>query len=75
MTLFFYASVAILVALLFFPVSKIIWVSSVRRLERKLQKTLSDEERMGQKRRAQVITLMLLIPFSWFFNMHLLNVG
>ena len=37
MTPLFYINVAVLALLLFFPASKLIWVLSVRRMERKLE--------------------------------------
>jgi len=73
MTLYFYISVFILTALLLMPVSKIIWVSSVRRLEKKRAQPLSEAERKGQKNRALLIAVIIALPFSWLFNMHLLG--
>ena len=68
MTPMFYISVAILAVLLFFPASKIIWVLSVRRSERKLGRKLSNDEIQGQRSRAQFIAILLVTIFSWFFN-------
>jgi len=73
MATLFYLSVLILSALLLFPVSKIIWVGSVRRLERKLARKLDAKEQNGQKKRARIVALLLILPFSWLFNMHLLS--
>ncbi len=73
MNTFFYSSVLILTGMLLFPVSKIIWINSVRRLEKRLERRLSEEERAGQKRRARVVAILLILPFSWLFNMHLLG--
>jgi len=75
MTAYFYVSVLILAALLFIPASKLIWVMSVRRLQRKTGHELSDPEIQGQKNRARVIALVLVVVFSWFFNLNLLGVG
>ncbi|WP_029133499.1 hypothetical protein [Sedimenticola selenatireducens] len=65
----FYLWVALLAVLLFFPVSNIIWVTSVRRLQRKLGRELATEELRGQKNRARFISLPLVTLFSWFFNL------
>ena len=73
MNLFFYLSIAILALMLFFPVSKMIWVVSVRRLEKKLTRKLEQPEVQGQKTRAQFISLFLVLIFSWFFNLQLLG--
>lgn len=70
----FELSVIVLAALLFWPVSNFIWVLSVRRLERKLGKTLSENERMGQRNRARVIAVFVSVTFSLLFNMHLMSV-
>ncbi len=69
--LFFYISVLVLAALLFLPASRIVWVMSVRRLERKLQRKLDENEIAGQKQRARFIALFLVLIFSWLFNMQL----
>lgn len=73
MTTYFYISVAVLAALLFIPVSKLIWVMSVRRLERKWSRPLTDAERGGQQQRARVIAMLLTLPFSWLFNLQLIG--
>ncbi|MDH3451316.1 MAG: hypothetical protein OEN20_02770 [Gammaproteobacteria bacterium] len=71
--LFFYGSVFMLAALLFIPASKLIWVLSVRRLERKTGTDLSDEQRTGQRNRARLLALFLVIIFSLLFNISMLG--
>jgi hypothetical protein len=71
--LYFYASVLVLAALLFIPASKLIWVLSVRRLERKTGSELSEDERMGQRNRARLLTLVLVLIFSLLFNISMLG--
>ena len=75
MTAYFYISVLILAALLFIPASKLIWVMSVRRLQRKTGHDLSESEIQGQKNRARLIALVLVVVFSWFFNLNLLGIS
>lgn len=70
----FEIAVIVLALLLFFPVSKFIWVLSVRRLERKLGKALSEQERQGQRNRARVIAAFVSLVFSLLFNTHLMRV-
>lgn len=65
----FYLWVILLAAMLFFPVSNMIWVTSVRRLQRKLDRQLADHELRGQKNRARFISLPLVSLFSWLFNL------
>jgi hypothetical protein len=67
--------VLVLAALLFLPVSKLIWVLSVRRLQRKTGRELSDEELQGQLKRARVIAVFLTLIFSYLFNANLPHNG
>ncbi len=73
MTLYFYFSVSVLALLLFFPVNRLIWVISIRRLQKKQGHELSTQEMDGQKSRARFITILLVVIFSWFFNLQLLG--
>lgn len=70
----FEIAVLVLALLLFFPVSNFIWVMSVRRLERKLGKALSEQERQGQRNRARIIAAFVSLLFSLLFNTHLMKV-
>lgn len=71
--LWFLISVAVLAALLFIPVSKLIWVLSVRRLQRRSGRELSEVELEGQLRRARVIAVFVTLIFSFLFNANLLG--
>lgn len=62
--------VLILAGLLFYPVSKLIWVVSVRRLERKWGRELSPQERHGQLNRARVIAVLVVLVFSFLYNLN-----
>lgn len=73
--LYFIASVAILALLLFFPVSKLVWVLSVRRLQRKEQRTLSQDDIQGQLLRARLMSLFIVILFSILFNVSTIGYG
>ena len=61
--------VVVLAALLFVPVTRLIWVMSVRRLERKRGEALPDAERKGQLQRARIVALLIVIFFSIVFNL------
>ena len=63
-----------LAALLFYPVSKLIWVFSVRRLQRELDRELSDEEINGQRNRARIIAAFVVLLFSVLYNLNTLGV-
>jgi len=67
--------VLVLTALLFWPVAKLVWVMSVRRLERRLGQALSDDERAGQANRARFIAILLCVAFSAMFNYQLLDMS
>ncbi len=60
--------VLLLAALLFWPMSKLIWVLSVRRLQRKLTRALDEKEIAGQIMRARVISAFVSLLFSFLYN-------
>ncbi len=70
---YFWFSVLLLGALLFFPVSRLIWVLSVRRLQRKLGRELDEGELQVQLRRARVIAVLLALVFSYLFTLNLIG--
>lgn len=70
---YFIFSMLLLAVLLFFPVSKLIWVLSVRRLQRKLGRELTEEELQGQLRRSRVIAILVTLTFAYLFNISLIG--
>ncbi len=75
MSSYFILSVLIFAVMLFFPVSKMIWVISVRRLEKKLQRQLTSEELSGQLARARFIALPVVLIFSFLFNLNMIGLS
>jgi hypothetical protein len=71
--MYFILSVLVLAALLFIPVSKLIWVFSVRRLQRKTKTELSQPEIDGQLNRARFISIFLCLIFSFLFNFSIIG--
>lgn len=71
--LYFLISILVLALLLFFPISKMIWVLSVRRLQRKQNRELSPAEIEGQHGRARFIAVFVALSFSFIFNLNLLG--
>jgi hypothetical protein len=71
---YYAVTTAILAALLFVPTAKLIWVLSVRRLERRTRQPLSEAERRGQLRRARVIAAVVTVVFAALFNWQLLGI-
>jgi hypothetical protein len=65
----------LLAGLLFVPVSKLVWVLSVRRMQRKLGRDLEQPELDGQLRRARFITVFVVLLFSALFNYQLLGMS
>lgn len=64
----------VLALLLFFPISRLVWVLSVRRLQRKQRRELSRTEIDGQLMRARVIAGFVALTFSCLFNLSFLGV-
>ncbi len=73
-TAFFVVSVFILAAALLWPASRMIWVLSVRRIEKRTKTRLRPEEIAGQKRRAWIIAIFCCLVFSYLFNLSTLGV-
>ena len=71
---FFILSVFVLAAALSWPASRLIWVLSVRRIERRTKTRLTPEETAGQKRRAWIIAIFCCLLFSYLFNLSTLGV-
>lgn len=70
---FFVLSILVLAALLYYPVTKLVWVLSVRRMQRKLERELSEQEMRGQLNRARTIGVFLVLLFSWLYNVNMLG--
>jgi hypothetical protein len=71
----YWLSVVVLAALLFWPASRMIWVLSVRRLERKRGQPLSEAERAGQRNRARFIAIIVCALFSALFTYQRLDMA
>jgi hypothetical protein len=67
--------VAALALALFLPVSKLVWVLSVRRMERRLGRALSEQDRLGQRNRARLVAIVVCIAFSALFNYQMLGMS
>jgi hypothetical protein len=72
---YYWLWVVALALALFWPVSKLVWVLSVRRLERRLGRALSDQDRLGQLNRARFVAIVVCVAFSALFNYHLLDMS
>jgi hypothetical protein len=71
---YFAVSTAILAFLLYFPTMRLVFVLSVRRLERKTGAKLAPAELDGQRNRARFITIFLVLPFSALFNYNVIGI-
>lgn len=65
---------AILAVALFFPVSKLIWVFSLRRMSHKLARQLDEAEVAQQKQRAQFIAGFLVAIFALLFSYNVVGI-
>jgi hypothetical protein len=65
----------VLAVLLFLPAARLVWVLSVRRLERKRGQPLSDGEREGQRNRARFVAIIVCVIFSALFNYQILDMA
>ena len=63
---------ALLSAALFFPVRKLIWVLYVRK-KQKTQQSVSEEEKIGLKKRATFTAILLCIVFSYIYVKQVFN--
>ncbi len=66
--LWFFGWSALLAAMLFFPVSKLVWTLSVKRQQRKRGRSLDERELGGQLTRARFITIFVVMAFALMFN-------
>lgn len=62
-----------LAAALWWPAARLVWVLSVRRLERRLGAALDGAARAGQRRRAWVLAAPICLAFAALFNLRLLD--
>jgi hypothetical protein len=54
--------------LLYRPIKKFIFVSRVRRAERKLKRDITEEEKKEIERRSIPVTVFIVVTFSFLFN-------
>ncbi len=73
MSLYFLASVLVLALLLYFPVSKLIWVLGVRRLQKREQRELSEAELRDQLNRARFIAVLVSLAFAYLFTLNVIG--
>jgi hypothetical protein len=66
--------VFLLAALLFWPVSSLIWTFSVRRKQRKLKQELNEQEVLAQKQRARIVSAVVSLLFSFLYNLSTLGI-
>ena len=71
---YYVISVIILALLLYYPVNKMIFVLSIRKLESKIGKQLNDDQKNGQLKRSRFISIILILFFSCLFNINILSV-
>ena len=64
--------IILLTTVLFFPVRKLIWVLYVRK-KQKTQQSVSEEEKIGLKKRATFTAILLCLVFSYIYVKQVFN--
>ena len=64
--------IMLLSAVLFFPIRKLIWILYVRK-KQKTQQSVSEEEKIGLKKRATFTAILLCIVFSYIYVKQVFN--
>jgi len=64
--------IILLSTVLFFPVRKLIWILYVRK-KQKTQKSVSEREKIGLKKRATITAVLLCIVFSYIYVKQVFN--
>ncbi len=73
MTYYILTTLALAVAL-YFPVSNLVHVVSVRRLQRKTGTELGEAAVQGQKQRARFIAILVALLFAAMFNYNVFGI-
>ena len=68
MTIWYWISSIGLAALLYRPANKVIFSQRVRRIERKLDRPLAEDEIADLKKRTVPMTVFIVVTFSFLFN-------
>ena len=64
--------IMLLSAVLFFPIRKLIWILYVRK-KQKTQQSVSEEEKIGLKKRATFTAILLCLVFSYIYVKQVFN--
>ena len=64
--------IILLSTVLFFPVRKLIWILYVRK-KQKTQQSVTEEEKIGLKKRATFTAILLCIVFSYIYVKQVFN--
>ena len=64
--------IILLSTVLFFPVRKLIWILYVRK-KQKTQQSVSEEEKIGLKKRATFTAILLCLVFSYIYVKQVFN--
>jgi hypothetical protein len=62
-----------LAAILFRPAKKMIFTQRVRRTQRKMERELTEEELQDLEKRTILITVFIVVTFSFLFNTVIMN--
>ena len=69
----YWITTILLAVLLFFPITKFVWVVRVRRFERKEGRTATEAEREKLKKSARFISAAIAVTFAFLYNKAILK--
>jgi len=66
--LWFWGSAIFLALVLYYPVTRLVWVMRVRRFERKNGGKSTEEDRQRQLRQARFISILIVLLFAFIYT-------
>jgi len=71
--LWYWGSTAVLGLLLYYPVTRLVWVMRVRRFERKTGQKSTEEDRQRHLRQARFISILIVMLFAFLYTRTLIS--
>lgn len=66
--LWFWGSAVVLAVVLYYPVTKFVWVIRVRRFEKKNDGKSTEEDRQRHLRQARFISILIVLLFAFIYT-------
>lgn len=71
--IWFWGSTLVLAVLLYYPVTKFVWVIRVRRFEKKSGRKCNEDERQVQLRQARFLSILIVLLFAFIYTRTLVS--